>query len=372
MRIAIVHDHLLEFGGAERVFVSLARAFAGADLYTSYLNVDGLGVHKKEIENLTINTSWANRVPGMKRLHSPLRFMYPLIWESLDLRGYDVVITSSATAMCRGVITRPETLNICYMHHPPRYLYNYETAMEWRRHAAIRIYAALINHGLLQWDYLAAQRVDHMISNSKETQKRVAKFYRLESDVIYPPVHIPEKQSYNPNGYYVTVSRLARAKHVEVLIHAANTLRLPLTVVGTGRDLEYLKSMSGPTITFAGNVSDEQLVTIYQGARAFLFASQDEEFGIAPVEAMGYGLPVIAYASGGLKETVKDGRNGFLFDELTSDSLSSKLQTFEALSEQDRVKMSNHARDESEKYSEQNYIQAMQKYVEKALKNRKS
>ncbi len=115
-----------------------------------------------------------------------------------------------------------------------------------------------------------------------------------------------------------------------------------------------------------------QLVTIYQGARAFLFASQDEEFGSAPVEAMGYGLPVIAYASGGLKETVKDGRNGFLFDELTSDSLSSKLQTFEALSEQDRVKMSNHARDESEKYSEQNYIQAMQKYVEKALKNRKS
>lgn len=372
MKIAIVHDHLLEFGGAERVFVSLAQAFPSADLYTSYLNIGGLGVHKKEIENLTIRTSWADKIPGMKRLHSPLRFMYPLIWETMDLRGYDVVITSSATAMCRGVITRPETLNICYMHHPPRYLYNYETAMEWRRHGAIRIYAALINHGLLQWDYLAAQRVDHMISNSQETQKRVAKFYRRDSDVIYPPVHIAPKQSYNPDGYYVTVSRLARAKHVEVLIQAANTLNLPLTVVGSGRDADYLKTLSGPTITFAGNVDDDELATIYRGARAFLFASQDEEFGIAPVEAMGYGLPVIAYASGGLKETVKDGHNGFLFQQLAAESLIDKLKDFEALSERDRLKMSEHARTQSEKYSEQNYIRAMQKYVESALKKHHS
>jgi glycosyltransferase involved in cell wall biosynthesis len=371
MKIAIVHDHLLEFGGAERVFVALHKAFPEADLFTSYLNLNGLGNHRKNIEALKIHTSWANYVPGMKRLHSPLRFLYPYIWESLDLSAYDVVISSSATAMCRGVITRPETLHITYMHHPPRYLYNYETAMEWKKHVAIRIYATLINYQLRAWDYLSAQRPDFIISNSEETKKRVSKFYRRDSDVIYPPVTIPQSYEKTVGEYYLTVSRLARAKHIDVLIRAANLRKLPLVVVGSGRDETYLKRLSGPTIRFASDVPDHQLQSYYKGAKAFLFASQDEEFGIAPVEAMGYGLPVIAYRSGGLKETVQHGQNGFLYPDLTPDSLAATLDTFEQMSSRDQEKMGERARKASQQYSLEQFVSHMQKYVETKMKNMK-
>lgn len=369
MKMAIVHDHLLEFGGAERVLVSLHKAFPDADIYTSYLNRDNLGVHGPELDGMNIHTSWADRVPGMKRLHSPLRFMYPLIWESMDFTGYDCVITSSATAMSRGIITRPDTLHVTYMHHPPRYLYNYETAMEWRKHVAIRIYATLINHGLRMWDYIAAQRPDFIISNSEETKKRVSKFYHRDSDVIYPPVTLATHRDKKVGEYYITVSRLARAKHIDVLIQAANTLGKQLIVVGGGRDESYLRSIAGPTVQFVGNVIESKLYELYEGAAAFLFASQDEEFGIAPVEAMSHGVPVIAYASGGLKETVKDGKNGFLYNELTATSAAMAIERYEGLSDHEKSEMSKHARKGSEQYGEEEFIKQVRNYVSKRAKD---
>lgn len=336
MKMAIVHDHLLEFGGAERVLVSLHKAFPDADIYTSYLNRDNLGVHGPELDGMNIHKSWADRVPGMKRLHSPLRFMYPLIWESMDFTGYDCVITSSATAMSRGIITRPDTL---------------------------------INHGLRMWDYIAAQRPDFIISNSEETKKRVSKFYHRDSDVIYPPVTLATHRDKKVGEYYITVSRLARAKHIDVLIQAANTLGKQLIVVGGGRDESYLRSIAGPTVQFVGNVIESKLYELYEGAAAFLFASQDEEFGIAPVEAMSHGVPVIAYASGGLKETVKDGKNGFLYSELSATSAAAAIERYEGLSEHEKSEMSKHARKESEQYGEEEFIKQVRNYVSKRAKD---
>lgn len=366
LKIALVHDHLLEFGGAERVFVALKKVFPSADLYTAFIDRDRLGIHNKHLEDWKITTSWADRVPGFKRLFSPLRFLWPLIWESFDFSQYDLVISSSGTMMSKGIITKPKTVHISYLHHPPRNLYYYETAIEWQKFLPLRVYGHLVNHGLRMWDYLSSQRVDHMIANAQETQKRIAKFYRMESTVIYPPVDIPATVTYpEKREYYVTSSRLAKAKHIDILIKASNKLGFALKIIGSGKDAEYLKSIASPNVQFLGGVTDDELRSTLAGAKGYLFASVDDEFGIAPVEAMGYGVPVIAYASGGLKETVKDGKNGYLYATLHEDALIEKVTQFEKLSPDEYKKMSDTARKEAEQYSFAEFKKQMLAFVEK-------
>lgn len=364
MKVAIVHDQLQEFGGAERVLVALKKIFPQADVFTSFYNAETLGVHRDKFKDWKIITSWVDKIPFIKKVYSPLRFITPWIWESFDFSQYDLVISSSGSYMSKGIITNPKTLHICYLHHPPRYLYYYETAIEWQKYLLFKIYGHLINHELRQWDYLSSQRVNYFIANSEETKKRIQKFYRRDSTVIYPPVTIlktitnsvrPHQSGYIHSDYYIIVSRLARAKHIEVLINAANKKKFNLKIVGTGRDENYLKSISGPTIEFLGNVSDENLPKLYQEAKAFLFSAVDEEFGIAPIEAMGYGLPVIAYASGGLKETVINGINGYLFTDLNENSLIKKVNELASLSKEKYLEMRKNARKEAEKYSFENF-----------------
>lgn len=354
MKVAIVHDQLQEFGGAERVLIALKKIFPQADVYTSFYNPNSLGNHAKIFEKWNIISSFANRIPFLKKLYSPLRFITPWIWESFNLSKYDLVISSSGSYMSKGIITRPETIHICYLHHPPRYLYYYETALEWQKYLPVRIYAHLINHSLRIWDYLSSERVDYFVVNSAETKKRVEKFYRRDASIIYPSVHIPSQylnERQLKSNYYLTVSRLARAKHIEILIHAANEKKINLKIVGSGRDEEYLKSIAGRTIEFLGNVSDDKLAEIYSNAKAFLFSAVDEEFGIAPIEAMGYGLPVIAYKSGGVPETVNNNINGFLFEELKSESLIKKIDELESLSKEKYSQMKLNARQTAEKFS---------------------
>lgn len=374
LKIAIVHDHLLEFGGAERVLVALKKVFPEADVYTAFINWDNLGVHKKLVEHWDIKTSWAERVPFLKKLYSPLRWLGPYIWDSFNFSGYDVVISSSATLMSKGVVTRPETVHISYLHHPPRYLYYYQTAVEWQKFWPVRIYGHLINKGLRIYDYLSSQRVDYFIANSQETKKRAAKFYRRDSDVIYPPVDVPTQapqHDLKQKNFYITLSRLARAKHIDVLVKAATKYGFKLKVVGTGRDTEYLKSIANENVEFLGEVTDEVRNSLYAGAKAFLFASVDEEFGIAPIEAMGHGVPVIAYKSGGLKETVKEGKNGYLYEELNEDSVYAKIKKLEDLSESDYTTMTTTARKESEQYSYEEFAKQIRRFVEEKLKERK-
>lgn len=366
MKVAIVHDQLQEFGGAERVLVALKDIFPEAPIFTSLYAPHKLGIHKQKVEKWQIITSWMDKIPVLKNLYSPFRFLTPLIWESFDFTGYDLVFSSSGSYMSKGIITHPPTVHICYLHHPPRYLYYYETAVEWQKHLPIKIYGHFINHGLRAWDYLSSQRVDHFIANSYETKARIAKFYRRDSEIIYPPVSIPENAPSSEEKsypYYITVSRLARAKHVDILIKVANTEKFHLKIVGTGRDEHYLRSIAGSTVEFIGEVEDMKRDDLYKNARAFLFASVDEEFGIAPVEAMGYGVPVIAYKSGGLKETVKDGINGFLFDELTVASLTSKMRILESLSGEHYAQMRRKAREKAEDFSEEVFRQKMRAFI---------
>ena len=374
MKIAIVHDQLREFGGAERVLVALKEIYSQADVFTSTFDLNSLGEHREIIKHWNVHVSWFGKIPLINRLYSPLRFLTPLIWESFDFSKYDLVISSTGSWMCKGVITKKPTIHISYIHHPPRYLYGYETAVEWQKHLIIKIYGVFINHFLRLWDYEASQKPDHLIANSIETQKRITKFYRRSSIVIYPPVNVPEKmsniqypiannQSPITNNYFITVSRLARAKHVDLLIKAANKYKFHLKIVGVGRDMKYLQSIAGKSVEFLGNISDKKLKGFYKNAKAFLFASVDEEFGIAPVEAMGYGLPVIAYSSGGLKETVHNDINGYLFLEQTEKSVGEAIKKLQSLLPEKYLEMRKSARKESEKYTEEIFKKKIVEFV---------
>ncbi len=372
MKVALVHDQLREFGGAERVLVVLKELFPQADIYTSTHSLSSLGKHAESMKNWHIHSSWFGRIPLINKLYSPLRFLTPFIWESFDFSPYDLVISSTGSWMCKGIKTKKPTVHISYIHHPPRYLYGYETAIEWQKYLPIKIYGIFINHFLRMWDFTASQRPEFLIANSIETQKRIEKFYRRSSTVIYPPVRIPLKTNnyqLTAYNYYITVSRLARAKHIEILIQAANHEKFRLIIVGTGRNETYLKSLAGPTVEFLGNIPDKKLTRLYQNAKAFLFASVDEEFGIAPVEAMGCGTPVIAYASGGLLETVREGFNGYLFHELSQKSLIRKVKKIESLSQSLYVQMRNNARKEAEKYSENVFKKKMTVFIEAKVKS---
>jgi len=364
MRIALVHDQLSEFGGSERVLVSLKKIFPQADVFTLVYNPEKLGAHKEIIKKWQIKTSWFDKIPILCHFYSPFRFLTPLIWESFDFSKYDLVISSSGSWMSKGIKTKKPTIHISYVHHPPRYLYGYETAIEWKKYLPVRIYAYLVNHFLRIWDFYSSKRPDYLIANSKETQLRIKRFYHRDSVVIYPPVSIPDsklfKTIYNhfqpfPTNYYLTVSRLARAKHIDVLIKAANQMGFNLKIIGTGRDEKYLKSIAGKTVEFLGNLPDEKFKKIFFNSKAFLFASKDEEFGIATVEAMGYGLPIIAYNSGGIPEYVKDEVNGFLFDKLSSESLIEKIKKFEALDKNKILEMKKQARKTAENFAEENF-----------------
>lgn len=365
MKVALVHDQLREFGGAERVLVSLKKIFPQADVYTTTFDPNSLGSHKKFVKGWKIYVSWFGKIPFLNKFYSPFRFLTPLIWESFDFSKYDLVISSSGSWMSKGIKTSKPTIHISYIHHPPRYLYGYETAIEWQKYSFIKIYGYIINHFLRIWDFTSSQRADYLIANSEETKKRIEKFYRRDSTVIYPPVEINSKLSENNDQYFLTVSRLARAKHIDILIKAANESKFKLIIVGTGRDEERLRQMAGPTVEFLGNLTDEELKKTYTNVKAFLFASKDEEFGIAAVEAMGYGLPVIAYRSGGLPEYVIDGKNGYLFDQIDENSLVKKVNELTSLSEEKYSDMRKEARKTAEQFSEENFKKNIINFVKK-------
>lgn len=374
LNIALVHDHLLEFGGAERVFVQLTELFPDADIYTSAYDPEVVKKHIAQFHHWNVHTSWAMKIPFFKKIYSPLRFLTPFIWESFDFSTYDLVISSTGWFMSKGIMTKnPHNqggpIHISYIHHPPSYLYGYETAMEWKKYWPIRIYALVINHFLRMWDFKASQRPDMLIANSQETRSRIQKFYRRDATVIYPPVHISHiepkrhtKQAFE-TGYYLTLSRLAYKKHVDLMIEVANARELPLIIIGSGRDEARLRELAGPTVTIKGYVPDAEFDELFSHAKAFLNCAVDEEFGIAPVEALGRGVPVIAYASGGLKETIQHMKNGILFDDLTQGGLSNALDQLNALSVKAYEQMCQSARKSAMLYTEEVFAKNIMKVV---------
>jgi glycosyltransferase involved in cell wall biosynthesis len=327
LKIALAHDYLREYGGAERVVEALHRVFPQAPLYTTFVDRAVLGVHADKFAGWDIRESWLTHIPFYKKLYSPLRIFAPEYFRSFNLSEYDVVISSSNAYMAKAVRVRPGSLHLCYCHTPPRALYGYATMSNWRSNPFIRVVGEIINHYLRIRDWYIAQEVGVFIANSLETQKRISKFYRRDSVIIHPPVQVSETPpTKSKREYYLYVNRLALAKHPEIAVKVATAENLALVVVGAGPMLEGLKEMAGPTVTFAGAVSDEQLHELYAGAKALLYPVEDEDFGIVPIEALGHGVPVIAHASGGPLETIQDGKTGVLFSELSEAGLAAAIK----------------------------------------------
>ena len=326
-RVAIVHDWLNQMGGAENVLEVLVEMFPNAPIYTSIYDPARVSPRYREWD---IRTSWLNHLPGIAAHHQAYLPLYPLAFESFDLSGYDLVI-SNKSGFAHSVITPPETVHISYCLTPTRFLWQYQS---YRQREGIGRVANALLQPILTWqrqfDRLAADRVDYFIAISREVQARIRKYYRRDSVVIHPPVDTTRfRPSGEPPGdYFLVVSRLIPYKRVDLAVQACTRLNLPLLVVGDGRDRKSLERMAGPTVRFLGRVPHEEIVRLMQGCRAFLFPGL-EDFGIAPVEAMACGRPVIAFAGGGALDTVVPGRTGEFFYEQTVDALVAVLQEFD-------------------------------------------
>jgi glycosyltransferase involved in cell wall biosynthesis len=322
MRVALVHDYLREYGGAERVVEALHEIFPEAPLYTAYYNPKGLGIHAKNFEGWDIRTSWLQKVPFANKMVSPFRIFAPSIFEGFDLSEYDVVISSSAIYFAKAVITKPGSLHISYIHTPPRYLYGYTTSFNYKKHWLTRIVGEVMNHFLRLYDFETSQRPDILVANSKNVEERIKKFYRRDSVVIYPPVDMEKirnsKSEIRKEDYYLSIGRLTRGKGIEIAVVACSKLGVKLKVAGSGPELEKLKKLADDSVEFLGAVTDEEKIKLYAGAKALIVASEDEDFGITAVEAMACGTPVIAMRAGGYLETVIEGKTGEFFEAGTN------------------------------------------------------
>jgi glycosyltransferase involved in cell wall biosynthesis len=372
MKVAIVHDYIKEYGGAERVLEALCEAYPTAPIYTAFYKKDSPAwerfAHKKIIP------SWAQYIPFFAtKLHSPLRFLAPLIWGSFDFSKYDVVITSASWYVTKGVLNRNpshKSIEICYCHTPPRWLYGYKTSVEWQRFWPVKIYGIIVGHFMRIYDFNAAQCVDYFIANSKEVQARIKKFYRRDAVVIYPPVSLKIRDAKNgmkKDDYYFIVARIVGGKGLELAVETATKLHIRLKIAGapagyyTGH--KQLQQDATENIEFLGKVTDEELVKLYSQAKAFLALATDEDFGITPVEAMLCGTPVIAYFGGGYKETVIEGKTGVFFTESTVGSLTQAIKKFEKMKFDPKV-----CQKQAEKFSKERFIKEIKDFVSSKIK----
>ena len=331
LKVALVHDFLREYGGAERVIEALHEIFPTAPLYTAFVDKEAMGSQWQRFANWDIRQSWAANIPAINMIYSPLRVLSHRFFESFNFDEYDAVISSTNMYMAKAVRTQAPTKHYCYCHTPPRSLYGYSTMTDWKKNPFVRVAGELINHYMRIIDYQTAQNPDVFIANSKEVQKRIAKFYRRDSQVIYPPITILLTQplSAQKENFYLFVGRLAASKHVDLVIKTCTQLELPLKVVGSGKALPYLQSLAGNTVEFLGSVSDDTLYDLYARAKTLIYPAEDEDLGMVPLEAMAYGTPVIVHHSGGFLETVVEGKTGIFFEEFTTEALGKAIHQAE-------------------------------------------
>lgn len=335
MRVAIVHDNLIQFGGAERVLLALMELFPHAPVYTLLYDpavAPTMHAANPAFDAKRIRTSFLQNFPWARRHHHYLPLLMPLAAEQFDLRGYDVVL-SDTYSYAKGVITDAGTLHISYCFTPTRYVWD-DCHRYVRAFAERALFLRLAPLGLSYirlWDYFASQRVDHYLTLSNFVAGRIKKYYGKTARVIAPPVDVDRfSVSHRDDGYYIVVSRLVPYKRVDLAIAACERLGLKLKVVGTGPELPYLKKQAGPDVEFLGFVPDVALPALYAGAKALLFP-QEEDFGITALEAAANGKPTVAYASGGALETIIDQQTGVFFKEQTASSLASAILRLERL-----------------------------------------
>lgn len=389
MRIALVHDYLTYFGGAERTFKALTELFPQAEVYALFYNPK---IKKKFFPNTEIKTSFLQKLPFvLKKKYQILLPLLPIAIETLDFRDFDVVISSSHS-FAKGIITRPKTVHICYCYSPTRYLWDSS-----RGHFLL--------HYFRIWDRQASERVDYFVACSKTVQQRIKKYYKRESVVIYPPatrasslamragppvemidrlgVTKPvslkgyvKRQTFNDTGsennkrktgneFYLIVSQLRKYKRIDIAVEAFNKLGLELVIIGDGPERKKLQKMAKKNIKFLGWQPDKIVGEYYKGCTAFIFPSEDD-FGIAPIEAMSYGKPVLAYRKGGATETIIEGKTGEFFDWQDPAALADGIRRIrQNLSKYDPEFIYNHTK----KFSQEQFEKNFKQFIKETMSN---
>ncbi len=325
MKVAIVHDWLVAYAGADRVVDQMHVLFPNAPIYTLVYDKKNM---PKRFETYDIRTTFVQKIPFATRIYKWLLTLMPRAFEQLDLMAYDLVI-SSCSCCSKGVITRPDAVHICYCNTPIRYAWDFYHVYLKQAHWLKRLVMPSQMSRIRLWDYAAAGRVDHFIANSNYIAKRIQKYYRREADVIYPSVHINEMTPPDhPDDYYLMVGRFTHYKRMDLGVLACVALGKRLIVVGGGEMEKTMRALANQNVTFLGKKSDEEIRTLYRNAKAFLFPGE-EDFGITVVEAQSAGCPVLAFGRGGALETVRDGETGYFFDEQSKESLMQCMERFE-------------------------------------------
>jgi len=331
MRVAIVHYWLVNFRGGERVVEALCEMFPQADLFTHVYVPERMS---EKINEHRVITTFIARLPLAHRWYQNYLPLMPIALEQLDLRDYDLVI-SSESGPAKGVLTRPGTLHVCYCHTPMRYAWSmYRDYLE-NSGRAKRLVLPWVMHRLRQWDQLTANRVDFFMANSYNVARQVQKYYGRSALVVHPPVDVDRfAPAERPAGgarrqpYFLCVGQLVRYKRFDIAIEAFNALGVRLFIIGEGEEERALRRIAGPTITFLGYQNKEWLGKYYTQCEAVIFPGE-EDFGIVPLEAAASGRPVIAYGRGGALETVIPGETGILFDHQTPTSLIEAVNSYQ-------------------------------------------
>jgi glycosyltransferase involved in cell wall biosynthesis len=325
MKTAIIHYWLVGMRGGEKVLEALCEIFPAADIFTHVYRPAGIS---PALNARTIRTTFIDRLPLAAKLYQKYLPLMPLALEQLDLRAYDLVV-SSESGPAKGVITRPDALHLCYCHTPMRYVWSMYHDYLAEAGAPVRLVMPWIMHRMRQWDFQAASRVDAFAANSNYVAQQIRKYYRREAEVIHPPVAVDGfAPSEDIEEFYLCVGQLTRYKRIDLAIVAANALARRLVIIGDGEEAVPLRAMAGPTVTFLGRQDDAVLRRYYAACRALIFPGK-EDFGIVPLEAMASGRPVLAYRAGGALETVLDGVTGLFFDDQSPESLMAAMRTFE-------------------------------------------
>ncbi len=326
MKVALVHDYLSQDGGAEKVLKALHEIWPDAPIFVLFHDANKINY----LDSEKIHTSFLNRLPFVNQIFQWYLPLMPLATERHQLQKFDLVISSSS-GFAKGVITSPDTLHIAYCHTPPRFLWgdgnNYLSDLKNNR--LVKIILPLLTHRLRLWDQLSTQRVDHFIANSNTVKRRIEKYYRRTSEVIFPPVDTARFQIAPKLGnYFVAGGRLVPYKRMDLIIKVFNRLGWPLKIFGTGTEYPHLKRMAKANIEFYGKISEEEKIKLLSEAIAFIHP-QKEDFGITPLEAMAAGRPIIAFNQGGATETVIPSQTGVFFTEQTWESLLHTLLNFD-------------------------------------------
>lgn len=363
MKVALVHDHLAQDGGAEKVLRYLAEIFPDSPIFVL--------VYDREVANpffatRDIRPSFLQRLPGGVRRYKSYLPLMPTAIEKYDLKDFDVVLSSSSS-LAKGVITDPRTLHICYCHTPTRYLWtdkdSYVAELPYNRFVK-RLLPFYLNY-LRLWDRLAADRVDFFVANSHEVARRIKKFYHHDSRIIYPPVEVGSYQpSSHVGNYFLAGGRLVPYKRFDLIVTAFNRLGLPLKIFGDGPELPALRREAHDNIEFVGRVSDQDQKKFYRQALAFIHP-QTEDFGITMVESMASGRPVIAYKQGGALEIVREKVSGVFFSDQTWEALAETVIRFKP-----EEFSSSTIRQEAERFSVTKFKQEIKDFVDTAWQER--